>query len=995
VLNLDLLQQINAAILRQRYQVEWVKGHAGHPAYTDRMASQPAGHALATSATDSAAPSAEAYRLSVERVLAEFETSRDGLTEAEATAHRLQYGPNAIVELKRESALRRYLRQYKDWMIVLLLASAAVTAFLGDFGTAAVLVVLVAINTLMGFVQEYRAEKTMEALEKLVAPTCQAYRGGVLTELDSRTLVVGDVVRLTEGVSVPADVRLIEAVAFATNEFALTGESDPTRKHAKTIRQQVPVADRHNMAYAATTVATGEALAVVVATGMNTELGKIAQLSQSAKRTASPLQLEMARIAKYVTYGVTVLTAVVLVIAVQSDLPLTAALLFAVGFACALIPQGLPAEVNTALSSAAKMLAGQNVLVKKLSAVETLGATHVICTDKTGTLTKNEMTVTELVVAGVPYDVTGIGYEPTGTFSPSVASASATARLREFLAVGVLSSNAKLAPPAGDVATWRIFGDPTEGALLVVAAKSRLDLAALAAEHTEVDELPFDSARKVMTSIRRSGGTGTGGEFVAYTKGSPESILDRATHISVSTTTGAGTKVRRLTAADREHLLALHNEKASRALRNLLYATRTLTEKEAASDDIAIIEKDLTILGMVSMIDPIRSAVPDAMASVLAAGVKVNIITGDFSLTAIAIARQAGLANDEALTPGENHAADDGLTVVTGAELATLSDAEVLAHALRGGTVFSRVAPEDKVRIVDLVKASGNLVAVTGDGINDAPALRHANIGVAMGASGTDVAKQAAEVVLLDDSFASLVGAVRQGRTIYQNIRKGVLSCLTSNVAELVVNSASLALASLFGVPLALNLLQILAIDLLGEIFPIAALGRDPEEGETMKQKPRDPQARILNRRSMLDIFVAGALMGTFGFANYLFFYARNGVDPFTDAVPANLLLQATTITYATLMVCQLVSIIQRRSVHGFFTRYQFANRTFWLAVLVAIAIMLAIIYVPVIATFFDTGPLTLIDWACVGAAAVVFLGLREGGRMIRQRRVPMPAHMV
>ncbi|MEO8527554.1 MAG: cation-transporting P-type ATPase [Pseudolysinimonas sp.] len=928
------------------------------------MAPQSAGLAPEKSTTESA----EAYRDSVERTLARFQTTPTGLTDAQAMAHRSEFGSNVIVELKRESRLRRYLRQFKDWMILLLLASAAVTAFLGDFGTAAVLVVLVAINTLIGFMQEYRAEKTMEALEKLVAPTSQAYRDGALGELDARTLVVGDVVRLTEGVSVPADVRLIEAIAFATNEFALTGESDPTRKYSRGIRHAVPVAERHNMAYAATTVATGEATGVVVATGMNTELGRIAQLSQSAKPTPSPLQLEMAKIAKYVTYGVAILTIVVLIIAVQSDLPLKVALLFAVGFACALIPQGLPAEVNTALASAAGMLARQNVLVKKLSAVETLGATHVICTDKTGTLTKNEMTVTELDVAGVPYLVTGIGYEPKGRFAPAVKSGAATTRLREFLIVGVLASNARLTPPAGDVATWRILGDPTEGALLVVAQKSGIDLDDLRATNKEVGELPFDSTRKAMTSIRRD----HGGAFVAYSKGAPESILDCATHIAI------GTAVRLITVADRDRLLALHEEKAGRALRNLLFARRTLTDKEAASDDIAVIEKGLTVLGMVSMIDPIRSAVPDAMAAVLGAGVKVNIVTGDFSLTALAIARQAGLANHAIKGPS------DGLTVVTGTELGDLSDAEVLAHALRGGTVFSRVAPEDKVRIVDLVKTSGYLVAVTGDGINDAPALRHANIGVAMGASGTDVAKQAAEVVLLDDSFASLVGAVRQGRTIYQNIRKGVLSCLTSNVAEFVVNSLSLALASLFGVPLALNVLQILAIDLLGEIFPIAALGRDPEEGETMKESPRDPKTRILNRRSMLDIFLAGTLMGLFGMANYLFFYARNGVDPFTSAVPADLLVRAMSVTYVTVMVCQLVSIIQRRSQHGFFTRYQFSNRTFWVATLASVAIMIAIVYVPIIATFFGTGPLDLIDWACVAAAAALFLAIREGGRILR-----------
>jgi Ca2+-transporting ATPase len=671
----------------------------------------------------------------------------------------------------------------------------------------------------------------------------------------------------------------------------------------------------------------------------------------------------------------------VLIFALQSALPISVALLFAVGFACSLIPQGLPAEVNTALASAAGKLAKQHVLVKKLSAVETLGATHVICTDKTGTLTKNEMTVTELIVAGASYNVDGIGYEPTGGFTPDVQSSTAVTGLQQFLAVGVLASNAKLAPPSGDVTTWRIFGDPTEGALLVVAAKSGLDLDALAAENVEINELPFDSTRKIMTSIRRD----NAGDLVAYSKGSPESILDRATHISVTTKDGA--IVRAITDADRDTLLAAHNEKASRALRNLLYARRTLNEKEASSDSLAVIEKNLTVLGMVSMIDPIRSAVPEAMAIVLGAGVKVNIITGDFSLTAIAIARQAGLA-DPSAAHDTAEGSDDGLTVVTGAQLATLSDAQVLAYAQRGGTVFSRVAPEDKVRIVDLVKASGYLVAVTGGGINDAPALRHANIGVAMGASGTDVAKQAAEVVLLDDSFASLVGAVRQGRTIYQNIHKGVLSCLTSNIAELVVNSASLALATLFGVPLALNLLQILAIDLLGEIFPIAALGKDPEEGETMKEVPRDPKKRILNRRSMLDILFAGTLMGALAIANYLFFYSRNGINPFASQVPADMLLRAMSMTYVTVMVCQLVSIIQRRSVHGFFTRYQFTNRTFWVAIGVALAIMLAILYVPFISVFFGTGPLALIDWAWVGLAAAIFLAVRETARVVAESTV-------
>jgi len=928
----------------------------------------------------------EPYRASIDHVLERFHTSRLGLSTAQAAAHRELYGGNDIVSLSRESILRRYVRQFADWMIVLLMASAAVTAALGDLGTAVVLVVLVLINTLIGFVQEMRAEKTMEALDTLVAPSSMVYRDGTLTELDSHELVAGDLVRLAEGDSVPADVRLIDAVAFATNEFALTGESEPTRKHVRAIPHETPVADRHNMAYAATTVARGEALGVVVATGSSSELGKIAQLSQSATVGPSPLQREMRRIASYVTYGVSVLTLIVLLVTVQSDLPLTVALLFAVGFACALIPQGLPAEVNTALASAASTLAKRQVLVKRLSAVETLGAAHVICTDKTGTLTKNEMTVTELVVAGLPVRVSGVGYEPTGALVPAPTGEGDRARLRDFLSVGVLASNARLVPPSLADDSWRVFGDPTEGALLVVAAKAGVDITSLTAEVVEVDELPFDSTRKVMTSVRRT----PAGEFVAYSKGSPEGILERATQIALaSDDEPSGIVTRPLTDADRAELLALHQEKAGRALRNLLYARRTLTEQEALSDNLAVIEKDLVILGMVSMIDPLRPEVPGAMAAAADAGIAVNIITGDFSLTAIAIAQQAGLGQSpvaELSSAGDLAQRVEGLTVVTGTQLATLSDNEVLTLALRGGTVFSRVTPEDKVRIVDLVKRSGNVVAVTGDGINDAPALRHADIGVAMGESGTDVAQQAAEVVLLDDSFASLIGGVRQGRTIYSNIRKGVLSCLTSNIAEFTVNSISLALFTLLGVPLALNVVQILAIDLLGELFPIAALGRDPEEGESMKRRPRPSTARILNRRTLFDLFIAGGLIGVLAIGNYLFFFTRHGVDPFTGDVPPGLVATATTVTYATIMVCQLVSIIQRRSIGGVFTRYQFSNRTFWWAIMLAAGIMLAIIYIPFVSGFFGTAPLGVDDWLWIVAAAAMFVASREIARVLSRR---------
>ncbi|MDJ0377968.1 cation-transporting P-type ATPase [Cryobacterium sp. PH31-L1] len=911
----------------------------------------------------------DAYRFSEPEVLARFDARRTGLSIAEVALHRERYGDNVIVKVQQESMLLRYLRQFKDWMIVLLLACAAITGYLGDTLTSAVLVLLVLLNTSIGFVQEYRAGKTMDALQHLAQSLTQVLRENTFGQVDSAELVVGDVVRLEEGAAVPADIRLIEATAFSTNEFALTGESDPTRKYTHAIMTEVAVAERHNTAHAGTTVATGEAIGVVIATGARTELGRIARLTQSAPRTTSPLQREMGYLARNITYVAVALALVLLVVAVQANLPFHEALLFAVGFASAVIPQGLPAEVNTALAQAAGALAQRQALVKRLSAVETLGATEVICTDKTGTLTQNEMTVTELVVAGRDFVVHGIGYAPEGGIEAvgggtvSGAASVDTARLTAFLRTGFLASNARLLGPDESHAGWHILGDPTEGALVTAAAKAGVDLDRV--DH-EVREFPFDSARKLMTSIRES----PDGTLVAHVKGAPESIVERCTQIDDNGS------VRPITVADREAFLDRHTEKSDRCLRNLAFATRMVTPADADAVDPQTVERDLVLLGLVSMVDPIRDSVPGAMRTALDAQIRVNIITGDFSRTAEAIARQAGLDST-----GQ-------LSVVTADELRAMGDDEVLAHALTGYTVFSRVDPEDKTRIVDLVKKSGHVVAVTGDGINDAPALRHASIGVAMGASGTDVAKEAAEVVLLDDSFSTLVGAIEKGRVIYANIAKGVLACLTSNTAELVVNIASLLLATIAGVPLALNVLQILAIDLLGELLPIAALGKDPESGRIMKRGPRDPRAHIVNRRSILDVVYAGSLIGLLAIINYLLFYGRAGVNPFDGPVADAIIAQATTMTYVTILVCQLVNIVQRRSELGAFSRYQFSNPTFLLACAFGLGVMLVIVYVPFVSVLFATGPLGFMDWAFVLLAAVVYLAVRELGRLFTHPRV-------
>lgn len=908
-----------------------------------------------------------AYRLSVDETFQRFTTSGDGLTAVQSQKLLEENGPNALVGLKTESLFHRYLRQFQDWMIALLLVSGAIAAYLGDVQTAIVLGALVLFNTTIGFLQEYRAEKTMQALEKLVQPLAEVYRDGTLTEVESRTLVAGDIVRLSEGDSVPADVRLTELTTFSTNDFALTGESNPTRKFLHAINGEVPVANRHNIAFMGTTVAIGEAYGVVIATGMNTELGRIANLSQSAPHSLSPLQRELRHIATYVTYGVAVLSTVLLLVALYIDLPFKDALLFAVGFASSLIPQGLPAEVNTSLAQAAGKLSRAKALVKKLSAVETLGSTQVICTDKTGTLTKNEMTVVSAVIGGKHYLVHGTGYEPKGaiTFGKIPLTEKQADGVQNFFRVGLLASNAKIIAPDATNPKWYCLGDPTEGALVTAAIKAGLSGADLDAKAHELRELPFDSSRKRMTSLRQFSPQ----TVTAFVKGAPEAVLGRASHIQ------DGETIRPITDADRGAFLKEHTVRAQKALRNIAFATRAITLSQAQKGTIDEIESGLTLVGMVSMIDPLREAVPKAMEAARLADIKVNIVTGDFALTAEAIARQAGLV-----------AEGQPLTVVSGEQLAKLSDSQVLAMTLKGGTIFSRVSPEDKMRIVGLVKQAGHVIAVTGDGINDAPALKHADIGVAMGITGTDVAKQSSEVVLLDDSFSTLIEAIREGRTIFANIKKGVLSCFTSNMAELVVNVSSLVLASLIGAPLAINVLQILAIDLLAELFPIAALGWDKEEGENMKRPPRDPKAHILNRRTIIDLLWCGLVIGGLAITNYLLFFGRHDSSP--DAASQALVFQATTITYVTIVICQLVNIIQRRSIHGFFSRYQFSNRYFWAAIAFSLSIVLSIAYLPAVSAFFKSGPIGWIDWLYVLGAASIFLAIREAQRLITRKSV-------
>ncbi len=900
------------------------------------------------------------YQLSPEQTVSRLTTNTDGLSADEAAKRLETNGANRLEDLHKESWLIKYLRQFKDLIIVLLIASAGISYLLGEHQTAIALGIVILLNTALGFRQEYKAEKIMESLERLVVPATRVMRDGKLQEGTSPDLVVGDVVYIEEGDSVPADLRLLSESQLSCNDFALTGESNPSRKTIEAIHGNVPLGDRHNMLYMGTTVATGHGYGVVVATGMQTELGRIAGLSASTKSDQSPLQKEMDNVAKRVTQATVGIFLLLLLIANSSDIGFEAAFLFAVAVAASLVPQGLPAAISTVLSQAAHKMVDAKALVKKLSAVETLGATSIICTDKTGTLTKNQMTVEQLWIAGKTYHVTGGGYQPSGhvTYKGKSLSTEELRALDTFFATGSLASNARIHEPDNEHPEWYCLGDPTEGALVTLAEKAKLDTVELESLYPELKQFSFDSARKRMSSIRTYGDKKLPHVFA---KGAPENILERCTHI------WDNGKVRKLTTTDKATILKHNETLATQAMRNLAFAFKPLEAKtniDKMDEDDA--ESGLTLLGMVSMIDPLREEVPAAMQAAHEANIRIAVVTGDYASTAQAIAKKAGL--------GVSH----DIVVVSGEEVKAMDDAKVLELATRGSVIFSRVSPEDKLRIVGLVKDSGRVVAVTGDGINDAPALKRADIGVAMGVTGTDVAKQSSEIVLLDDSFNTLVHAVQQGRTIFQNIKKITLVAFVANFSELVVNLAALIAVSLYSAPLALTVMLIIAIDLIAELFPMVALGWDKAEGEVMREQPRDPKDHILNKHTIRTIMWAGGLIGILSFANFAFFFWRNNLG-FSEVEQDSLLqMQASTLTYVTIMLCQLVNILFMRSRKGLFTRYQLHNSKLLMAFGLSIASVLAIVYAPFLQPFFGSASLTATDWATAVAAALIFGFIRQ-----------------
>jgi Ca2+-transporting ATPase len=898
----------------------------------------------------------EFYRMTAREVLDALGTTVKGLPREEAAKRLEEYGRN---ELTGEYLVPRwllFLSQFKDLLVIVLITAAGISLAIGSYRDATVMLIIVVINAIIGFVQEYKASRILESLKKLIKSPAKIMIEGELSEVSQDQLVPGDVIHLEAGDKVPADVRIIESFDLRTDDFSLTGESTPQGKMTSAIKEASVLADRDNMAYLGTTIASGSATGVVIRTGMATEMGKIAGMTQKTADVKSPLEKELGILARWLTMTVVVIGGFLFAVALWQGFSFFTSMVLALGIAVALVPQALPAQVTVALSTTSKRLADKNAVVKSLPSVETLGSTTIISTDKTGTLTKNEMTVTSVWFNGKHFTMTGTGYEPKGEILDENGAALDQEQIDEIeilMDAATMASNAEIHEPDEEHDGWYPVGDPTEAALVTMSTKLGTRSPTEDEENPELKEFPFDSERKRMSSVRQFGDR----EQLAM-KGATDSVLSITRHIYRD-----GTAVP-ITEEDRKTIKEVNEEFSRRALRVLAVAYRPL-EKSGKDYELEEVEKDVTFLGLVGMIDPPREGVKEAIRDCHDAQIRTFIMTGDHAITAQAVGGEIGLSESGRQSP-----------VITGRELKEMSDDDLITAMQREQSlIFSRVDPEDKLRIVELLEGQKQVVAVTGDGVNDAPALKRADIGVAMGKIGTDVAKEAAELVLLDDSFPTLVDAIREGRTIYNNLRKTVLASLTTNMAELVVVLLGLAAVALRNWAIPILAIQILAIDLLAEIMPLTFLTFDPPSERVMQSPPRNIEDHIMNRYTSTEVIFLGFLIGVLSFANFALFMFREGVTLTVDNADTLLYARGTTLSYLTIAFCQFANILSRRHEYtSIFNRNFWENKILLWSIVGSIALTGVVIFGPYISDFLRFARPSLIDVLYVLGAAGVFL---------------------
>ncbi|WP_447974636.1 cation-translocating P-type ATPase [Nitrospira sp. Kam-Ns4a] len=871
-----------------------------------------------------------------------------GLSEQEAARRLAVHGPNELPEAPPASPWSLFLAQFSSLIVWVLIGAAVVSGLLQEWIDAGAILAIVLLNAILGFVQEFKAERSLAALKRLSVATARVVRDGTARAIPAQELVPGDVILIEAGDYVPADARLSYAAALRTQEAALTGESTPVDKAPAVLAgDDLPVAERRNMVFMSTVVAAGKGRALVVATGLNTELGRIATMLQTAEPEATPLQRRLEQLGHLLLYVSLGVVAVVFALGLWRGEPLVGMFLTSVSLAVAAIPEGLPAIVTITLALGVTRMVARHALIRRLPAVETLGSTTVICTDKTGTLTKNEMTVTRLFVDGRAFEVTGEGYAPEGEIRPLAPSLSPAGNgLRELLTAAVLCNGATLRQVDG---VWQVLGDPTEGALLVAAAKLGLWKESLGTQSPVVGEIPFDPERKMMTVIRHAPGG-----ITAFVKGAPDVLIERCTWMV--TVDGA---VEPLDESARRDILEANRGFAHEALRVLGVARRQLEDKPA---DLraAEIEQALVFLGLIAMKDPLRPEAVIAVRQCRQAGIRTVMITGDHKETAVAIAKDLGLVNGRA-------------SALAGTELDALSD-QALTDRVEQVVVYARVSAEHKLRIVRAWKARGAVVAMTGDGVNDAPAIKAADIGVAMGLSGTDVTKEASDMVITDDNFASIAAAVEEGRAIYDNIRKSVHYLLSCNLSEVLL----MLLATLSGLPLPLLPVQILWINLVTDGFPALALAADPKDPDIMHRPPRDPKARFLSRRRLLLLLGQGTLIAAS--TMLVFAYCLFAMDQSLE--------RARTVTFTVMVLAQLFHAFNCRSDRrSVFSIGVFSNRSLIWAVGGSAALQVLIVALPAAREVFKVSPFDPKHWMLVMAVGLVPLLAMELWKAIRWRR--------
>ncbi len=885
----------------------------------------------------------EWYQKNPEEVAESLETSlSEGLTSESAQTKLQTLGPNELKEQEGKSFLQKLLAQFSDFLILILIAAALISVFVGEAKDAIVIMSIVIVNALLGLYQEGKAEKALEALKKMASPTAKVLRDGKPKEIPSSQLVPGDLVILETGDIIPADLRLVESSNLKVEEASLTGESVPVEKRAQeTYTTEVSLGDRHNMAYMSTIITYGRGKGVVVETAEGTEIGKIAAMIQTFEEEATPLQKKLNQLGKVL--GITTIAVCVAVfgIGLLQGREVLEMFMIAISLAVAAIPEGLPAIVTIVLAIGMNKMVERNAIVKKLLAVETLGATSVICTDKTGTLTQNEMTVVKVLADNKLIEVEGTGYEPVGDFKLNGATVDKeeVSGLKLLLTIAALANDAKLDNSSG---LYRIIGDPTEGALVTLAGKAGIDSAELNHMYKRIEEIPFDSERKMMTTFHDM----PNDEGVSsFTKGAPDIIIGRCNRIILDG------RLQDFTPELKKEVLNVNSELSRSALRVLAFAFKeyaSLPSNPSPGSN----ETDMIFVGLTGMIDPPRPEAREAIALCKKAGVNAIMITGDYKETAFAIAKDLGMADNE----------DQAMM---GEKLDGISDEE-LQEVVKKTKVFARVSPEHKVRIVSALRANGDIAAMTGDGVNDALAIKKADIGVSMGITGTDVAKNTAEMILTDDNFASIVAAVEEGRIIFSNIKKFVYFLLSCNIGEILLVFTSI----LMNLPVPLLPIQLLWLNLVTDSFPALALGVEKGEPDIMNQPPRNPDEAILDKRMLVGVTFQAIAVAAASLSAYILALRLYGLDNIEEA---------RTITFATLIVAELLRAYSSRSQKFTLAKIGvFSNKSMVYATLGAFLLLLAVIYIPFMNGIFYTFPLTVVDWEIVLSFAFIPLVVGE-----------------